>query len=281
LGKTSIIYNQPLFRANPNLGYSMIPGKHVIALEWQLSFLKLKHQFSLMIGKDGYALTSNHPALYQNLPQVWIFGCSYTLGWPLDNKYSYPWLIQKKFKHYYIRNFGVNGYGNTQALIQLKELLKGGEKPALAIFAYNNFYLQRNAATSEISEYDAEGVANPRYPRAAISDTGAFTIKLFPLKQLKNFNPGTLYMERVTARIFKAIKKLCDLHGIRPLLAVQYADDDDQILPYCRSIGFEIADIRVGLNQTNLVYPFDPHPGPSVQRQYAQKLAKYLQPILK
>ena len=97
-GKTKIINKRALCREDTKLGYGMIPGKHVIAIEWQLSFIKLVHKFTLMIGKDGYAITSDHPELYESKPNIWIFGCSYTLGWPLDNKYSYPWLIQKRLK---------------------------------------------------------------------------------------------------------------------------------------------------------------------------------------
>jgi hypothetical protein len=281
LGKTQIINKQALCREDSNLGYGMIPGKHVIAIEWKLSFIKLVHRFTLAVGKDGYAITSDHPELYKNKPPIWIFGCSYTLGWPLDNKYSYPWLIQNKLTKYYIRNFGVNGYGNGHSLIQFKELLKTEKKPIIAIFSYNSFFKQRNVATSEIAEYKAQGVANPCYPRVGISDNGGLNIKLLPLKKLQNFDPDIFYMERITSKIFKEIKALCASHGIKPIIAVQYADDDDRVVMYCRSIGFEIADMRVDLNQNNLVYPFDPHPGPSVQKQYAQKLSNYLEPILK
>lgn len=281
LGKTSIICTESLFKKDKMLGYSMVPGRHKLSLEWKAFPLKLHHNFTLVVGQDGCATTSANPELYKEKPQIWIFGGSYTLGWPLDNQYSYPWLLQNKFKGYYIRNFGVNGYGNIQALIQLKELLKTGSKPVMAIFAYNNFFNERNVAASEIADFDPPGVPNACYPRTCLNAQGNVSIALLPFQDLKGFDPDIFYKEKVTCGIFKEIKELCDLHHIIPSIAVQYAGDEDRVVMYCRSLGFGIADIRVKLDQTNIVYPFDTHPGASAHKQYAEKLREYLEAKLK
>ncbi|MFO1378459.1 MAG: hypothetical protein U1F14_15795 [Steroidobacteraceae bacterium] len=40
--------------------------------------------------------------------KIWIFGCSYTEGWSLNDEETYPWLLQERFPDYdELANFGV------------------------------------------------------------------------------------------------------------------------------------------------------------------------------
>jgi hypothetical protein len=76
-------------------------------------------------------------------PEIWIFGCSFTHGWSLNDEETYPWLLQQRFPDYQIVNFGVSGYGTIHSLFQYRDALRM-KRPRLAILAYARFHDERN-----------------------------------------------------------------------------------------------------------------------------------------
>jgi hypothetical protein len=269
-----------MYQPDPVLGYRMLPGEHHVAIEWKTPLLTLVHNFTVSVNSDGQRITSSNPEKYAGLPEIWLFGCSYTLGWPLEDGQAYPWLVQERLRRHKIRNFAVNGYGNTHALLQLQKDLQQGKKPVIVVFVYNSFFLERNVATSAIAAFAEPGEVNPCYPRAGINDRGDLEIKLLALKELKQPDPDTVYMERVTFRILKSIKELCDQKGILSILAFQYGENGDPVVAHGERLGFKIFDMRLNLSQKDIVYPFDTHPNGKIHGIYAEKMIAFLEPMV-
>src|SRR5437879_1593276 len=107
----STVFRKPLARFDPVVGYSCIPGVHVVSLTkgWA------RIDFRVTIGDDGYRVTSR-ASDSQKKPDLWILGCSYTWGLGVNDEETFPWIVQSSMRELRVRNLGGNGYGNLQAL---------------------------------------------------------------------------------------------------------------------------------------------------------------------
>ena len=126
------------FQSHPVLGYTHIPGRFNISFGSGYSF-KVTHLPN--------TLRVTHPLESYQEPVtkkgVWIFGCSITHGWSLNDEETYPWILQERFPEYEVVNFGVSGYGTIHSLFQFKDALDANT-PKVAILAYGSFHDQRN-----------------------------------------------------------------------------------------------------------------------------------------
>src|SRR6185503_2200430 len=112
--------------------------------------LTLMNDYSFRVTHLSNGLRITHPLadpIAENRDQIWIFGCSFTHGFGVNDDGTYPWILQSRLTGYEIVNFGTDGYGSVQSLIQFEEALQAGRKPALVIVAYASFHDMRNAMT--------------------------------------------------------------------------------------------------------------------------------------
>lgn len=131
---TEIEPQESFFVSDPVLGFKNAPGDFTLTLNGELSF-KTSHN------EDGYRGTIQPDS---TMPEIWVFGCSFTYGWGVNTEESYPYMLDSLMSEYDVRNFGVGAYGTTQSLLQLRELLKSGVRPAAIVLAYADFHDQRN-----------------------------------------------------------------------------------------------------------------------------------------
>lgn len=239
--------------------------------------------FSAVIDEEGYRTTSSDPRLYRNKPQLWMFGCSYTWGWPLNDRDSFPWIIQSRFSGLQVKNFAVSGYGNAHQLIQFRQMLLKKNKPLIAVFSYNHFHLPRNvAAPSRMLEFQSLDKANMmHHPQAYLDSDGALQIRSIPIVPVDAPEPTESAMILVTQRIFTEIYRLAKENNVKPVLAFQTGDAGDPIVVYAKKIGFIIADISVDNSQARFnLLPYDPHPNAKAHQLYADKLTPVLCDIM-
>jgi hypothetical protein len=265
------------------LGFAFNPGLHEIGVKYRYFFRKNNYTFTSTIGRDGYRITSDHPELYRNKPQIWIFGCSYTYGWSLNDEETFPWLVQENLPNYHIRNLGIGGQGNVVALLQLREELVTRKPPAFAIFVYNPFHLVRNvAAPSFVNNELAVLTDNAfHFPKAFINEEGKLNVTLIPVEPVDEPEPTLKNMRLVTELVFQEIKHLCDTHSIVPILAFQTGDRLDPIVQDCEQKGFNIIDMSLDLSSKYQAFPpFDPHPNVKAHKIYADKLLVGLREII-
>jgi len=140
---TRHVYDRVFFRPDSVTGYTNVPGIHNISLVGKSGTWKCR----AVINHDGYRTNSAHPESYAGKPEAWMFGCSITWGFPLNNEDSFPWLMQAEMPNVYIRSLAEHGYGNAQALLQLQNAIDRQTKlPVVAVFNYNPFHRDRNVA---------------------------------------------------------------------------------------------------------------------------------------
>jgi hypothetical protein len=291
---TRHVYQRPFFRPDPVTGYSNVPGEHEVSLVGKSGTLK----FRAVINADGYRTTSPHPESHAGQPELWIFGCSYTWGFGLNNEDSFPWLIQSEMPDVCVRNLAGHGYGNVQALLQLKDAIdKGVKLPVVAVFSYNPFHRDRNVAlpswlldiwSNQRQLVELKGISpdmgNRQIARASLNAEGNFEVSLVPLRPdvlARESDPDPYYRLKMTQIIFYRLLQLCHAHNITPVIALQSGDPDDEVFLYARQLGYTAVNMSLNLDQDNgykyRLRPYDTH----VNKLAHQLYKASLMPVLK
>lgn len=268
-----------LTRRDPHYGVRLKPGHFEVAIE--VPEASSPYRFTMDIDKDGYRTTSPDPASHLGQPGVWIFGCSFTWGYPLDNEDTYPWLVQAALPENDVRNFGVHGVGNLHALRQMRQLLRDDQRtpPVLAVFGYASFHKARNVSGAPESELGADALRSHVVDYRAVLEPDTLSTLVVPPEI-----EGAITSEenRVTMGIFAELDALCREYGIRPVLALQHtAGSSDPVVEFARHLGFEIVPMKVDFRRAIYnVLPFDNHPNAAANEVYAEKLIPALQRLL-
>ncbi len=282
------------FATDPKLGYIHIPGTFKVTLPDDYSFrvTHLSNTLRVTHPLDTYDATTQKD-------EIWIFGCSFTHGWTLNDDETYPWLLQQQLPEYEIVNFGVSGYGTLQSFIQFQEVLGQRQKPRLVIVTYASFHDQRNTLlrlrSKQIVPWNKLGSIVQPYAwlnaKGDLSfDMAEMTYREFPLMRysaLVNF-VETIYDVKVENRFYRShevskaiIKEFAQLAEANeiPLLVAGLLPDPltSDMLAYAKDEGIITADISVDLSQPgNRNWPHDPHPSAAANAQYAQRLEAFL-----
>jgi len=280
------------FTKDSELGYKHLPGKFKVTLNGNYSYNATHLNNSLRITHP--LNTYNHSS---KKPEIWIFGCSFTYGWSLNDSETYPWLLQEKLPKYEIVNFGVGGYGTLQSLIQFKEALKQGNKPKIAVIAYAGFHDRRNtlvrARRKELAAWSKLGVL--LQPDARLNGENNFTYSMvkaeyreFPLMRLfalSNFLDDSynrlenkLYRSHeVSKAIIEEFNRVAEAKGVK-LVVAGINPGSAKMLQELSQEGIATAEISVDLKiPGNNNLPHDSHPSAIANRQYAEKLEGFLQ----
>ncbi len=87
---------------DPFLGYVNNPGHFKITFPTGYSF-EVTHQ------ENGFRKTRSGLLPQPTQGQIWIFGCSSTYGWSLNDSEAFAWLVQEKLPDYEVINFAGAG----------------------------------------------------------------------------------------------------------------------------------------------------------------------------
>jgi hypothetical protein len=229
--------------------------------------------------------------------EIWIFGCSFTEGWTLNDEQTYPWLLQSKIKNYRLVNFGVSGYGTLQSLIQFQQALKSGKKPAVVVLSYASFHDRRNtlarswmktrmtygpgAYLSEVKlpymkwspEQKPELLYRPiEYREVPLAQYSALANTVD--ETLNRIIDQTYHSHEVSKSVIEDFAELCRMNQINFVVAGITSDGPTaEMLEFCKGRGMTTVDISVDLNKAeNNNLPYDNHPSAVANQQYAQKL---------
>lgn len=280
---------------DPALGYVGRPGELRVTLPGPYSF-RVTHL------SNGLRVT--HPLnTYSGEPkkEVWIFGCSLTHGWSLNDEQTYPWLLQEKLPGYEVVNFGFEGYSTLQSLIQFRQALEKRQRPALVILAYGSLQDQRNTLTRTWMKLRMTGSVgytpgSIRLPYMRWSGDKKRELRYLPLdyhgvpmlrySALANFLDETYngYLEKtyhsheVSRALIEDFVNICNTNGIPFVVAGIYSDfTTAEILEYFNRKKVMTVDISVDLNvRENTNLPYDGHPSAIANQQYARKLDLFL-----
>jgi hypothetical protein len=291
---------EKFFQTHPALGYSHIPGRFNVTLGLtdpsalapghpdHLRFtvthlpntLRITHPVDRVTGESGK-------------PELWIFGCSFTHGWSVNDDETYPWLLQQRLPEFNVVNFGVSGYGTIHSLLQFREALKT-KTPKVALLAYAGFHDERNtfarSRRKAIVPWNKLGPVVQPYARFDSAGrlqyfVSAVVYPEFPLMRhlaLSHFleikyderEPTWLRSHQVSEALIGEMATLARASGVT--FGVAIISDAAQLdLPVGQRV--PIMDIRVDFKRpenTNL--PFDAHPSRVAHVRYADKLEGFL-----
>lgn len=126
----------PWTRFDPELGWINNPGAHVSS---GIGFATFE--------ADGSRRTKPRPVVAPR-GVVLVLGCSYTLGFDVDDKDAFVWKLQERFPDFDVENFAAPAYGTYQSLLRFRRFLREGHPiPALVIFGFADFHGARDRAT--------------------------------------------------------------------------------------------------------------------------------------
>ncbi len=274
------------YATHPTLGYTHIPGRFTVTLADGYSFVVTHLQNSLRATQPINAYSGAGEK-----PEIWIFGCSFTHGWSLNDEETYPWLLQQRLQDYQIVNFGVGGYGTINSLLQYRDAL-GLKRPKLAVLAYAGFHDERNTLARTWRKVAAPNskLESLKLPYALLANDGGlqyhrdtdFAYTEFPMMKqlaLSHYVEGhwnaaqvqLLQSHQVSEALVMEMARLSQEHQVKFLVAA--ISPDQQMLKFVDQHGIPNVDISVDrkINEYKNL-PHDPHPSAAANRLYAAKL---------
>ena len=283
------------FQSDSLLGYRHLPGTFSITIEGS-------YQFQATHGADSLRIT--HAPLPSDAratgdcEQIWLFGCSFTHGWSVNDDETFAWQLQTAFPEFEVINYGVNGYGTIHSLIQLREALKT-KSPRLVVLIYAGFHDSRNAFTrarrKTLAPYNQLGPLVQPYAR--LDQTGALEFHFadveyrpFPFmryssfiheleKKYNDWESAHARPQDVSRALVKEIHRLTSAHSLT--LGIATIAEGDHMRAFAHQEGIPTRDIALDLNRPeNTNQPFDPHPSALAHRQYATDLADFIKELL-
>jgi hypothetical protein len=281
------------FTADPTLGYRHLPGTFTVTLPDGFTF-KATHLENTLRATH----TAGDGAQASPKPEIWVFGCSFTHGWSLNDDQTYPWLLQEALPGMEVVNFGVSGYGTLQSLLQFQQAASARPAPRIAILAYGSFHDARNTflrnRRKEVAPWNHLGTLVQPYAR--VDRQGRLTYSMaeveyteFPLmrtfafahaiEQIYDKYEDYLYdSHRVSKALMRRFADVAREHGVR-LLVAGISDDAStrEMLDFCRTLGISATDVAVDLLSAEFNnMPHDPHPNAAADRHYAQGIEAFL-----
>lgn len=270
-------------------GYTVQPGVFELTEKQALTFTVTHDLHSRRITSPLSA--ANDPL---QRPEIWIFGCSFTHGWGVNDEQSWPWKLQKALPAYRIVNFAVSGYGTLHSRMQLEAALATYPPPALVVLAYAGFHDQRNTANrfwmKTLSTFGVLETYSYPYVRQTqqsliprlkpIGYQGLPGMRSSALMHLlDNFRNYAedhwLQSHAVSQRLIQEIADTSRSAGAGFLLAGITEDPMTQdMLARFSAQNLPVVDISVDLSDPALSFlPLDPHPNAAAHSRYAQSVA--------
>lgn len=258
----------------PELGMELWAGRLEVVVDHPAGGPALR--YTVTKNEDGYRVTSAAVDSHAGMPEIWIFGCSYTLGQAVNDDETWPWQVQRALPAYRVRNFAINGFATTQALLQLRAGL-AGEPPRYAVFAYASFHRERNVATPARLRAAREA-GQSWWPRAVLEEaTGRVRVVLVSTAVPPDVQPvPEACQNAVTIALFRELRRLCRDRGVVPVLGVLAQDAADPVVRACAEMGFCVVDMQVNTRDPLLnCLPYDGHPNARAQALYARKFLRH------
>jgi len=281
-----------LYEDDTVLGYRLKPGR-----------------FSVYMA-DGFPVLTTHLSTHERAtggndqqlgkPEIWIFGCSYTYGWSVNDGETFPWLTQRALPSFRVRNFGVPGYGDLQGLLRFREELTQGVNPKMVVLVYAAFHDERNAGLRRWQKSlirPRNGDIGPQaQPRATLGSEGNLKVSEHPEefwelpgmrtwsiphsieKRWNKIEATAVPTEKISQQIIRNLAREAAKVGAGFLLVgIENDPKTESMLSWWVQEGGKAVDISVNMNKNGMRNnPHDCHPSPQAHRIYADQLIQAL-----
>lgn len=274
------------------LGFLPLPGRYRALFDHQ-------YPWTLTNLPDTTRITKplEHYAGASPKPGIWVFGCSFTQGWGLDDDGTLPWKLQERSPDHDVFNFGVGGYGTLQSLLQYRRALRDKPRPQIAILVYADFHDERNVGASSWREanfsYERFGTTAQPYARLDGAggvrygwDTGEFPWMRLRARSMAideamvrygQIRDRFLRAHRVSEVLIEQFIEESRRYGVRFVLAgVEPSEATRDTLRQFAAHGVLTVDVSTDREDERNVIAFDGHPSAFANEQSAVKLAAAL-----
>ena len=199
---------------------------------------------------------------------------------------------------YEVINFGVNGYGTVQSIIQFRQALQERRVPKIVVYAYAGFHVERNVFLRSwrkiVFSFSKLGQQMGPYARLNADDKLEYYLKNveyneFPLMRHSAFmhfielkydklEENYYHSREVTEALILEMAKIAKEKGITFVLAgITDSQGTRNMLSFARDKGIKAIDISVDLDIPGYRNsPYDIHPSALADRKYADKLEAFL-----
>lgn len=251
----------------------------------------------------------------EKLPEIWFMGCSYTYGYNLDDKETYPYLIDSAINKYHFINMGCPGDGTLHQYLRLKKhLSKTTNFPSAVIVNYVAFSNPRNCmnpiykqtlrdayyALRESRFYDKVKnktfckfpFINPKDTMGIVSYMSLNSImgSEFPLirhsafantinNSINNFLSNPDKEKEISFGILKQISNLCKKNNINYFVSyLEPQGTNSNLLTYCRANQISTINLSINFEDKNLFnIPGDSfHPNANANRIIMRKFLDFM-----
>lgn len=288
----AVVPDGKYFQEDSILGYKHRAGEYDITL-------KKEYGFSTHHDSNTLRLTSQ---LAENTsilkPSIWIFGCSFTHGWSINDHETFPWILQSKLDDFTITNWGVSGYGTVHFYLQFKEALKKRKKPNMIIINHADFHFERNSFSFQrrrnVSKWNFLGdlhqpyctldnnekmhiqYANKEYNSWWLSKYSTLAY-YFQIRYESYVDGKNKENEKIiTSMLLDKIISLAKENEIETIIT-NIGSDPEFIQKYAKKKTVPFVDISVDIKESkynNL--PYDAHPNSTSNIIYTDKLYSFL-----
>lgn len=76
--------------------------------------------------------------------EIVFLGCSFTFGLGVEDDAHFPALLAREWPEHTVVNRAIAGWGTTQSLVVLRDLLAEPTRPVLVLYGYTFLHIQRN-----------------------------------------------------------------------------------------------------------------------------------------
>ncbi len=284
------------FQKDSLLGFKHKAGKFII-------LLNNYHEFTTQ--HDSLTLRITSPMVQSEAkitPEIWIFGCSFTHGWSINDDETFPWILQSKLSEFKIINWGVSGYGTIHFYLQLREAFKKRNKPHLVIINHADFHFIRNSFSFMrrriVSKWNFLGSLNQPYCK--LDDDGEMDIMHSDVAynpwELSKYSAFAYYCEikyesyldsrnkmeekEITTILLDRIVSLCIDNQVKIILT-NIGPNAEYIQEYSLMRNIPFIDISVNLGEKGFTNkPYDNHPSSKANIIYANKIYAFLREFI-
>lgn len=174
---------KPALIGHHSFGFALAPGRFKVNLNEKLQF-EAKHT------ADSNRITDFASNDTTGAPEIWIYGCSFTYGWGLDDTASFPFKVQTALPKFNVINKGVPGHGTVQHLMRLKREINITQKPALVVLCYGSFHDDRNVLSYQQRRF---------FKRAMFSENKKTQLENVRLPFVNVSRPEAIHFEQITS----------------------------------------------------------------------------------
>ncbi len=289
---------------DPILGWSLIPEVRMTN-SFAIPRKKLRLDYTVSTDASGRRITADTDN--GGKPVISIYGCSNTFGWGLDDKATYPWLVQSALPEQTVLNYGVSGYSLYQVFLSMERTLER-DKPKVVVLGFSPGLEARSVSDHHyLRILSEEGAMSPSC-QSVVRRNGKRTLKRFPLEAYKylplsDSSPLIKLAERglnrfffksrgrgdarrmTTEHLLLMMSNLCKKHGA--VFHVQYLVANTGYRNFLHTAGFNWAPGPVDLDLCDAagtylyrLSPFDGHPNATANREYADTLTPILHQLM-